>query len=425
MVVTKAILALVFALSPGAIGSPSTNDSSSTAVLDRALTALGGEDALGRLSGVTYHAPNIYRSRSLMQSYDLNQADTAVATAGHQNVSFRLDINGVDMQAVYDPSLNLTVVLHPSSDLPYIVRSVEDHSIYRASTNDLYLTNYKAVNGLMFPHSIQTVYNSSQQFLDATLEDYIIEQVDVDPEFPSDFFDGLAVNESMTPRAAPMKVPGISHARITEFQSNMLWGGITHSDVDELQVQQPVPDLPTVHWLVLDNDTLGVKQLIIEFDTEVIVGDAPPQWTSSVIQWVAQHLKKPITHLWPTHHHRDHSGGANEYVAAGAKLIVPEMAAQYWSGIPGAQLVTFNDTHPYVHADSRTQAWFLWQPQAAHAADWSYSFIAPRRPSAGSPVAVFEADVWQAGLPAGQSDQALMRHWLDQLVRDRLTMDAV
>lgn len=199
---------------------------------------------------------------------------------------------------VYDPSLNLTVVLHPSSGLPYLVRSIEDHSIYGASTNDLYLTNYKAVNGLMFPRSIQTVYNSSQQFLDATLEDYIIEQVEVSPEFPSTFFDGLAANESVTPQAAPMKVPGVSHARITEFQSNMLWGGITHSDVDELQVQQPVPDLPTVHWLALDNDTLGVKQLIIEFDNEVIVGDAPPQWTSSVIQWVAQHLKKPITHLW-------------------------------------------------------------------------------------------------------------------------------
>lgn len=150
----------------------------------------------------------------------------------------------------------------------------------------------------MFPHSIQTVYNSSRQALDATLEDYAVEEVDLDPDFPSNFFDGLAVNESMTPRAAPMKVPGVSHARITEFYSNMLWGGITHSDVDSLQVQQPVPGLPAVHWLVLDNDTLGVKQLIIEFDTEVIVGDAPPQWTSSVIQWVAQHLKKPITYLW-------------------------------------------------------------------------------------------------------------------------------
>jgi hypothetical protein len=126
-----------------------------------------------------------------------------------------------------------------------------------------------------------------------------------------------------------------------------------------------------------------------------------------------------------THHHGDHGGGANEYVAGGAKLIVPEIAASYWSSIPGAQLVTFNDTHPYVHADSNIQAWFMWQPQATHASDWSYSFITSRSPSANSSVAVFEADVWQAGMPAEQSDQALMRHWLDQLVQDRLTMNAM
>lgn len=199
---------------------------------------------------------------------------------------------------MYDPGLNLTVIFSPSSGLPYIVRSIEDHSIYGSSTNDLYLTDYQAVNNIMFPHSVQTVYNSSSQLLDATLEDYTIEKIDVNPEFPSSFFDGLAANESMTPKAAPEKVPGISHARITEFQSNMLWGGITHSDVDDLEAQQPLPELPTVHWLLLDNDTLGVKQLVIEFDNEVIVGDAPPQWTSSVIQWIAQNLKKPITHLW-------------------------------------------------------------------------------------------------------------------------------
>lgn len=104
---------------------------------------------------------------------------------------------------------------------------------------------------------------------------------------------------------------------------------------------------------------------------------------------------------------------------------MPEITVQYWSSIPGAQLVTFNDTHPYIHADENIQAWFLWQPQATHASDWSYSFITSRNPSANSSVFVFEADVWQAGMPAEQSDQALMRHWLDQLVQDRLTMDAV
>lgn len=38
-------------------------------------------------------ACRIYRSRSLMQSYELNQADTAVAITGHQNISFRYSSN--------------------------------------------------------------------------------------------------------------------------------------------------------------------------------------------------------------------------------------------------------------------------------------------------------------------------------------------
>ena len=101
------------------------------------------------------------------------------------------------------------------------------------------------------------------------------------------------------------------------------------------------------------------------------------------------------------------------------------MAVGYWSSIPGAQLITFNNTHPYVHSDSRIQAWFMWQPQATHASDWSYSFITTKHPSANSSVAIFEADAWQAGMPVEQSDQELMRHWLDQLVQDRVTMDAM
>lgn len=43
----------------------------------------------------------------------------------------------------------------------------------------------------------------------------------------------------------------------------------------------------------------------------------------------------------PTHHHRDHSGGVPDYVAAGAKLIVPEMSREYWANIPDAEIITF------------------------------------------------------------------------------------
>lgn len=349
----------------------------------------------------------------------------------------------------------MTVIFDPSSNLPYIVRTTETHAIYGASTNDLYLTNYKSVSGMLFPHQIQTIYNSTSQNLDAALEDFIVEEITINSDFPPNFFSGLPESESMFPKSPPRKVQGIPHWRLTEFTSNMLWAGITNATVEGLKVQQPVAGLPNVHWLILDDATLGVKQMILEFENEVIVCDAPPQWTDVVIKWIKMNLKKPITHLWPTHHHRDHSGGADKYVAIGAKLIIPEMAVQYWSSIPNATFVTFkyvqlpfanfltelkltfpkSDTHPYVHADSAMQAFFVWQHQATHASDWSYAFVTttaaakncpPTNITAtNAPIALFEADAWHAGMPDEINDQALMRQWLDQLKGDGVPENAM
>lgn len=78
----------------------------------------------------------------------------------------------------------------------------------------------------------------------------------------------------------------------------MLWAGIKNVTVEGLKGEQPISDLPWVHWLILDDDPLGIKQMILEFETEVIVCDAPPQFSDKVIQWIAQNLNKPITHLW-------------------------------------------------------------------------------------------------------------------------------
>lgn len=67
----------------------------------------------------------------------------------------------------------------------------------------------------------------------------------------------------------------------------------------------------------------------------------------------------------------------------------------------------------------------MWEEQGSHAADWSYSFVTTKGPSENSTVAVLEADVWQAGVSTGQSDQALMRQWLDQVMGDGLTEKAM
>ncbi|KAI8715270.1 hypothetical protein NCS52_01034400 [Fusarium sp. LHS14.1] len=496
-------------------------NNSADVILDRALNAMGGENFIARLDGVTYHSPNIYRSRSLMQSYNMDRADTAMAISGAQNVSFSFDsneltqridrilkpseywswgsprldefnhslvvrggkngfacyvrgnnqiwlpadltsgytdpalaeylvlhgnmlspklllqvkehrgtkatevhVNGVKMPAVYDPVFDITVIFNTRTHLPHIVRTVEDYMIYGPSTSDLYLSNYKAVKGIKFPHLVQTVYNSTVEKLDATLEDYIIEEITVNPKFSRSFFQGLPDGKGFFPKAAPKKVEGYTHARIGEFSLNGLWAGLTTSTVDTIKGKKPVPGLPNVYWIILDDDQLGVKQFIIEFEDHLIVGDAPPQHTKEVIKWIKKNINKPITHLWPTHHHRDHTGGAAEYVKLGAKLIVADVSAKYWSSIPGAELITFNDTHPYVHSDSKTQAWFLWEEQSTHSIDWTYAIVTEKCPSKRSPVAVLEADIWHPGMPDGQNDRELMREWLDQVNKDGLPESA-
>ncbi|UPK93981.1 hypothetical protein LCI18_004916 [Fusarium solani-melongenae] len=515
----RKILALSFTLVSLA-SSKTVNypNNSADVILDRALNAMGGEDVIARLDGVTYHSPNIYRSRSLMQSYNMDRADTAMAISGAQNVSFSFDsneltqridrilkpseywswgsprldefnhslvvrggkngfacyvrgnnqiwlpadltsgytdpalaeylvlhgnmlspklllqhrgtkateveVNEVKMPAIYDPVFDITVIFDTLTHLPHIVRTIEDHMIYGPSTSDLYLSDYKAVKGIKFPHLVQTVYNSTAEKLDATLEDYIIEEITVNPKFSRNFFQGLPDGKGFFSKAAPKKVEGITHSRIGEFSLNGLWAGITRSTVDTIKGEKPVPRLPNVHWILLDPDQLGVKQFIIEFEDHLIVGDAPPQHTKEVIKWIKKNINKPITHLWPTHHHRDHTGGAAEYVKLGAKLIVAEVSAKYWSSIPGAELITFNDTHPYVHSDSKTQAWFVWEEQATHSADWTYALVTEKCPSKRSPVAVLEADIWHPGMPDGQNDRELMREWLNQVDKDGLPESA-
>lgn len=209
-----------------------------------------------------------------------------------------VEINGIHHLAVQDSSRDITVIMHPKTKTPYIVRTREDHPIFGRSTSDLYLTSYKNVHGVLFPHSIQTIYNASSYHLNAVLEDFIIEKITLNPHFPAKFFNGISEKESFTPKAAPEKVPDVSHALIGEFNANMLGSGFKNSTADDLIVETPLTNLPFVHWLRFDNETLGVKQMILEFETEVIICDAPPQWAKAVVEWVKINIKKPITHVW-------------------------------------------------------------------------------------------------------------------------------
>lgn len=99
-------LALIQLASSKAL-SPRWNNSVQN-VLDQALVALGGENVIQHLVESLTPLPrrchhlrsefttqltrsSVYRSRSLMQSYNLYHADTPVAVSGSQNISFSFD----------------------------------------------------------------------------------------------------------------------------------------------------------------------------------------------------------------------------------------------------------------------------------------------------------------------------------------------
>ncbi|KAH8816530.1 metallo-beta-lactamase superfamily protein [Xylogone sp. PMI_703] len=324
--------------------------------------------------------------------------------------------SGVKLPAVYDQTLGIAVIFDTATNLPYIIRSFENHAIFGLSTSDLELSNYTTVNGIQFPQKFSTIYNGK-----AVLEETTLTQITTNPLYSSTFFDGLPETESTTPKEMPAPVPGYSHAEIGEYYMNTIWSGEYAGTLENISVTHPVADLPGLH-LISFLDAPNLEQAVLEFDDGVLVMESPPHQTDLVIRWVNETLKKPITHLWPSHHHHDHNYGASEYVKLGAKLIVPEVSASYWKQIPGAKLVTFNDKKPYIHRDSSMQARFLWSPEAAHAVDWTYSIVSKACPSANNSIVAYVADAWSTSLPI---DDKLARTWVDQAVGDGLSKNAL
>ncbi|KAG4291901.1 hypothetical protein FPRO06_13154 [Fusarium proliferatum] len=217
-----------------------------------------------------------------------------------------VDINGIKFPAVYSNLDKLLLIVDRETSLPYIVRSEEQLPLYGNATKDLYLSNYKEeqANG-----------SACDNFFDLVPHGQKVNISDKHPDVPS----GL----------------------VTDYSTSLLGSPVKNVSVDALKSSRPV-DLLQVYWVIIDDShDLGLKQLIIEFETEVIVCDAPPFWSQAVMEWTKRNIGKKVTYVAPSHHHRDHSGGVADYVRAGTKLIIPEMAVDYWSSIPGAEFITF------------------------------------------------------------------------------------
>jgi hypothetical protein len=199
------------------------------------------------------------------------------------------------MISVHDKSINITVIFDPVTYLPHIIRSYEEHPIFGPCTNDLQLSNYTSTDGLMFPRRFQSVYNTPMGS-DAVLEDFMVEDIEVNPIFVPDFFAGLPENSTDSTKESPAPSPETPHADISEGFSNGLWGPGFQLTNPNVTATHPIENFTQLWNLIYDDSEYA--QLVMEFDDGVIVADAPPHQSLFVIDWVQKTLKKPITHMW-------------------------------------------------------------------------------------------------------------------------------
>ncbi|KAH6898054.1 hypothetical protein B0T10DRAFT_577522 [Thelonectria olida] len=436
------------------------------ALVNEAIESLGGRKALQSLHGITYESDEIFRISTLMQNYNLFHNDRYTVSSGTQNISYsfsgemkqRIDRNsqpsdyftfgtpsvpavhfslvtksGHDGYACYkegndfvfvppdtttgytdvhDHDLDIIVAFDKATKFPFIIRSFENHAIFGRTENDLRLFNYTEVNGMYFPTQRLVIYNDT-----SVLEQTAFSNIITNPSFPRGFFDGLEASKSPSPKVAPAKSLEYSHAEIGEYWTNFLWGGPYAGTYDNITTETLGPDLPNAHRLLVANNPI-VEHLILDFEDGVIVFEAPPHQTDLVIRWVKENLKKPITHIFPTHHHHDHNYDIHKYVALGAKIIAPEVGAAYWKQIPGAEVLTFTENEPYIHSDSQMQARFIWHKEAPHSVDWSYAIVTTRCPTANSTMLAYEADAFST---LTHFATQLAYGWLDLAVADGMS----
>ncbi len=91
---------------------------------------------------------------------------------------------------------------------------------------------------------------------------------------------------------------------------------------------------PVGVWHITGDDTRH-NSLIVEQSEGVVIMDAPvhPERGDLLVQWVADNIGKPITHLIVSHHHFDHSSGVRAVAAAGADVVVFNNTAEFFAQV--------------------------------------------------------------------------------------------
>ncbi|RFU77874.1 hypothetical protein TARUN_4342 [Trichoderma arundinaceum] len=329
----------------------------------------------------------------------------------------------------------LSLIVNETSYRPYKIRSLENHATFGKSTNDLLLSNYSTVSfddhsglSLQLPYRLQTVYNSS-----TVLEDVKLDNISINPTIEANFFAPVLASEDKSSPQAPKQSLLYPRSEVHEFFEAGLWGGPFESffNTSDVVVTHPIPDIPQIMAVYVGY--ADYVQLVLNFTDGVLITDAAPHRSRILIQWVKETLNKSVTHIVPSHHHRDHAGGVPDYVEAGAILVVPDVAKKFYSTVNGGNVsfATYSESNPFILNDTNIQFRSLWRDENPHARDWSYGIATSACPTENEGVVAFVADVWSPdpddrGMgDAVRFDIGYARQWLDAAVEDGLPRNTI
>lgn len=303
------------------------------------------------------------------------------------------------------PNANLALLVHNDTGLPYAIRSTENHEIYGPSTNDVVFSNYVSVSfgesqTFKYPNRTQTIYNEVY-----VLEDYTNSQITINPRFPASYFKavpptppaGSPPDNVAQPPRTDNEYP---RSEVHEFYETGLWFGPfgQQNNVSSVVAKPVFPggNVPQIVNLYV-GAVPDYVQLLVEFEDGLVITDAAPHRSKIILQWVKENYHgKTITHVVPSHHHRDHAGGVRDYLAAGATLVIPEIAKDYYKHVNGGnfQTITYTDEQPFIKQDKNVQFLSFWKDENPHASDWAWSAAAPACSKFNnSEVVVIDADV--------------------------------
>ncbi|KAI4923034.1 uncharacterized protein J4E92_007785 [Alternaria infectoria] len=317
---------------------------------------------------------------------------------------------------VFDQALNMSIIFNPDTYLPFAIRTYEDHPFFGPSTNDLRVYDFISVNGLMIPRHYKTIYNNQRLCID-----FLADDISVNTEVEPSLFDVPAERGELS---IPVVDPALT-AEIGEKYTNYIWFGRNNFTVESLSGSQPYADLPGV-WVVRPPGVSAYRQILLETDTYVAVLDAPAEIVAVLLEWVRINIGKPVSQVWPTHHHHDHAFGVKGYVQNGAEIVCPKMAESYYADIPGAKFETFERGAPHIMETNGFRATFIHIEGSIHAQDHSVAVIMPACPTEDSTVVVFDADhVTQAQLMATHNDHNEIAQLVKAMVKHRVAKSAV